>query len=143
MKENIEVKTDGICFNKEVMDNGELRIRLTSQDNSAYIRTEAGDCGAWQNSHYHTVQEETYIVQKGWLGFAELVDGSLRLRVVPENSLCTAKPLVSHNIYLPANAIIHTIKHGRVKQPDWLESKELDTLTKHLSEKNIKTIASE
>lgn len=71
MKKYIEVESDGTTVNKEVMDNGEVRTRLISADNSAYIRTEASDNGGWQNSHYHLEHEETYIVQKGWVGFAE------------------------------------------------------------------------
>lgn len=130
----------GINVNKEVMENGELRIRLTSADGSVYIRTEAGELGAWQNSHYHLALEETYIVQQGWMGVAELVAGQLSLRIEKETKLYTAKPMVPHNVYLPANAIIHTVKHGKVQQGDWYASKELDRLTKHLSETNIKEI---
>jgi len=138
MSESTEMKSHGLSFNKEVMENGELRIRLSSQDGSAYIRTESGHSGAWQNSHYHIDLEETYIVQKGWIGFAELVGGNLLLTIRNENSSFTVKPMVSHNLYLPANAIIHTVKHGRAQQGDWYESKDLDVLTKHLSEVNIK-----
>jgi len=143
MKKYIEIESDGISFNKEVMENGELRIRLSSQDGSAYIRTESGESGAWQNSHYHLDLEETYIVQKGWVGFAELVEGSLTLKIEKENALYTVKPMVHHNLYLPANAVIHTVKHGRAKEGDWHESKELDVLTKDLSELNIKRIVGE
>jgi len=136
----IEIGSDGTTVNREVMDNGELRTRLISADNSAYIRTEASEYGDWQNSHFHLEHEETYIVQKGWVGLAELVNGCLNLRTVKENLLYTVKTMVPHNLYLPANTIIHTVKHGSVKQGDWHKSKELDVLTKHLSEKNIKTI---
>ena len=138
MSESTEMKSHGISFNQEVMENGELRIRLSSQDGSAYIRTESGESGAWQNSHYHLDLEETYIVQKGWICIAELIDGDLSLRIKKENGLYTVKPMVSHNLYLPANAIIHTVKHGKAKQGDWHENKKLDALTKHLSEINIK-----
>jgi len=138
MKKDIEVEAHDISFKKEVMDNGELRIRLILQDGSAYIRTEAGETGAWQNSHFHSYLEETYIVQKGWIGFAELVEGSLILRVEKENALFTVSSMVPHNLYLPADTVIHTVKHGKVKQGDWHESKELDALTKHLSELEIK-----
>lgn len=138
-----KMKSHGLSFNKEVMENGELRIRLSSQDGSSYIRTEAGECGAWQNSHYHLDLDETYIIQKGWIGFAKLVEGNLILRIEKENALYTVKHMVPHNLYLPANAIIHTVKHGRAKQGDWHESKELDVLTKCLSELNIKRIVGE
>ncbi len=90
--------------------------------------------GAWQNSHYHTALEETYLVQKGWIGFAELIDGSLHLSVEKENNQCYVKPMVSHNVYLPANSIIFTIKHRKSAQGDWHASQVLDDLTKHLSE---------
>jgi len=140
MKKSIEVETHGLRLNDEVMENGELRIRLSSQDGSAYIRTESGQSGAWQNSHYHEGIEETYIVQKGWFGFAKLVDGNLSLRIQKENEVCTVKMMVSHNLYLPADSVIHTVKHGKVKQGDWHESKKLDALTKHLSELEIKRI---
>lgn len=137
MKKDMVIESLGISFTKEVMINGELRIRLSSQDGSTYIRTEAGESGAWQNSHYHLELEETYIVQKGWIGVAELIDGVLSIRREKESGLFTIKPMVSHNLYLPANAVIHTVKHGKVKQGDWHESQELDALTKHLSERDI------
>jgi hypothetical protein len=129
-----------INFNTEVMENGEQRTRLILPDGSAYIMTEAGKSGAWQNSHYHVGLDEIYVVKKGWVGFAELVNGSLKLRLARENDQFSFKPMVSHNLYLPANSVIFTIKHGNLVQGDWHESKELDVLTKHLSEQQIKTI---
>ena len=138
MKEYLELESHNVSCNKQVMENGETRVRFMSADGSVYIRTEAGESGGWQNSHYHTNLVETYIVQKGWVGFAELIDGRFRLSVETENNIFTANPMVSHNLYLPANAVIHTVKHGRVKQDDWYESEALDALTKPLSEAQIK-----
>lgn len=138
--EYTEIASHGFCINKEVMSNGEQRTRLIFSDGRTYIRTEASKLGAWQNSHYHTALAETYLVQKGWIGFAELIDGSLHLSVEKENNQCSVKPMVPHNVYLPANSIIFTIKHGKSAQGDWHASQVLDDLTKHLSEQQIKKI---
>lgn len=120
------MKSHCICFNDEAMENGELRIRLSSQDDSTYIITESGESGAWKNTHYHLDLHETYIVQKVWIGIAELVDGSLSIRIEKESGLYTVMAMVSHNLYLPANSIIHTVKHGSSQQGDRHESKDLD-----------------
>src|SRR5690242_10293711 len=61
----------GIVTRHEQMDNGEYRFRLLASDGSAYSRTVAGDRGAWQNSHSHNTARETYIVQSGWMAFAQ------------------------------------------------------------------------
>jgi hypothetical protein len=138
MSKSKDVKSHGIGLNREVMENGELRIRLSLEDGSAYISTESGDTGAWQNSHYHLALEETYIVQKGWCCIAELISGGVNFRIEKENCVYTVKPMVPHNLYLPAKTVLHTVKHGISKQGDWYESQELDTLTKHISEQDIK-----
>ena len=94
------------------MPTGELRFRLKHDDGTAYIRTEATDRGGWQNSHYHRTVRETYIVQRGKMAFAELVDGALRVRIFGPNEICTTEPNVAHNVYLYCNSVIHTVKHG-------------------------------
>ena len=127
----------GITSHHEAMENGELRFRLRSADGSAYIRTVAGTDGAWQNSHFHKSVKETYIVQKGWMAFASQIDGKLSIAIVQTGEEFTTEPFVTHNVYLPAGAVIHTVKHGATNENDWFSDIEFDKATKHLSEEEI------
>ena len=127
----------------ETMNNGEQRFRLISDDGSGYIRTEAGESGGWQNSHFHHEFEETTIVQKGWIALAELTNDEMTLTVMHENNIYTSRAKVSHNLYLPAGAIIHTVKHGNVQINDWHSCNKLDKLTKKLGEEQIAVLANE
>lgn len=94
------------------MPSGELRFRLLKADGTAYIRTEAAPNGEWQNAHYHKKVQETYIVQSGWIGYAEWADPELDLYVYQAGESFTTKPDIVHNIYMPQGAVIHTVKHG-------------------------------
>lgn len=102
----------GISTLHQTMDNGELRFRLKKSDGTAYIRTEAGDIGAWQNSHFHKSVRETYIIQSGWIAYAEERAGQPVLKVYTEGEIFTTRPSVVHNVYMAANAVVHTVKHG-------------------------------
>lgn len=102
------------------MPNGEFRFRLNKADGTSYIRTEASVEGAWQNSHFHRHVRETYIVQSGWIAYAEPDVNDVRIEVYREGELFTTKPGIVHNIYMPANSVIHTVKHGRCDKPDRL-----------------------
>ncbi len=134
----------GITTRHQEMDNGELRFRLVKNDGTAYIRTEAHSVGAWQNSHYHQSVRETYVVQQGWIGYAELVAGTQKLTLFHAGDVFTTKPNVIHNVYLPANATIHTVKHGEAIGEDRLvddTTKEFDRATQGLTEDQLKTEA--
>jgi hypothetical protein len=131
----------GITTNHEVMKNGELRFRLNRNDGTAYILTIAGENGAWQNSHSHKQSQETYIVQTGWMAFAELKPGKAPLfRICEAGEVFTTTPGVPHNVYLPKGAVIHTVKHGDVIPDDWFACLELDEATKPLTEEAILSI---
>jgi hypothetical protein len=128
----------GISTSHSRMDNGELRYRLVAKDGSSYIRTEASADGAWQNSHYHKSLHETYIVQDKWLAFAELDGDDLRLWIMQPGDIYTTRVGVSHNVYLPPHAVLHTVKHGGTGgDGDWFGDPALDSLTKPLSEAEI------
>jgi hypothetical protein len=130
----------GITTNHERMANNELRYRLTAADGSGYIRTVASDEGAWQNSHFHKALRETYIVQSGWTALVELVDGELHWAILEAGDVFTTTPLTPHNVYLPGNAVLHTVKHGSSPdEVDWHASPELDTMTKGLDESQIRS----
>jgi hypothetical protein len=47
------------------------------------------------------------------------------------------EPGISHNVYLPAGAVIHTVKHGEASETDWHEDLELDRTTKPITEDEI------
>jgi hypothetical protein len=85
---------------------------LRNSDRTCYIRTEASLFGGWQNSHFHRRAQETYIVQKGQMGFVELIDDVCRVRIFEKNGVVTTMPTIPHNVYLFGNSVIHTVKHG-------------------------------
>lgn len=128
----------GISTSHSRMDNGELRYRLVAKDGSSYIRTEASADGGWQNSHYHKSLHETYIVQDKWLAFAELDGHDVRLWIMRAGDIYTTRIGVSHNVYLPPHAVLHTVKHGGTGDGgDWFSDPALDSMTKRLSEAEI------
>ena len=102
----------------ERMDNGECRFRLRKSDGTAYIRTEAGPTGGWEESHYHSCARETYIVQQGWIDYVELVEGEPKRSRYSAGEMLTTQPGVIHTVYTPAGAVLHTVKHGKVSGED-------------------------
>lgn len=135
-----EIKPDtaklnyGVRTNHEFMDNGQARFRLISSDGSSYIRTVACDNGTWENSHFHKFTTETYIVQKGWMALAKMVDGRLNVTINKVGETVTTEKFISHNVYTPANAVLHIVKSGTQIDNDWFRDPKLDALTKNLSE---------
>ena len=119
----VDANTYGITTRHSKMPNGELRFRLQHKDGSAYIRTVAGEDGGWQKSHYHLSVRETYIVQQGWLGYAEpgATGVTASLTRYEPGDIFTTPPGVVHNIYLPADAVIHTVKHGEIDGDERME----------------------
>jgi hypothetical protein len=108
----------GIATKHNEMDNGERRFRLLKNDGTAYSRTEAVEESGWQFSHLHRTVRETYIVQTGWVAFAELVSSQLVLRLLHPGDIVTTQPGVVHNVYLSGDAVIHTVKHGTAEGDD-------------------------
>lgn len=134
-----DARDRGIEARHEQMENGELRFRLMARDGSGYIRTIGPPEGGWQNSHYHDSVMETYIIQKGWVAFVELVDDCLLWRRLEEGDVHTTRAKIAHNVYVPAGIVMHTVKHGASEvNNDWFASADLDGRTKHLSEQEIK-----
>ena len=135
-------KIHNIFVNHSQMPNGELRFRLTKKsDNTAYIRTEAPPNGGWQNAHSHSQILETYIVQKGWIGYAEKSEKGTLYRLYYENEIFTTKVHTIHNIYLPKDSVIHTVKHGDAKNEVRKENKEFTSLTHNISEQAFLKLA--
>lgn len=133
MEEEIDCKEanerHGVTCRHGKMPSGELRFRLLKDDGTAYIRTESPPQGGWQNSHFHNKVRETYIVQQGWIGYAELVGDEARYYVYRAGSLFTTQPFVIHNVYLPADSVIHTVKHGEGRGEQRLEDDRTDRFT--------------
>lgn len=98
------------------MDNGEFRFRLIKNDGATYIRTEAGNNASWQKSHFHKKIKETYIIQKGWVACAKMINEKCKIKIFKENEIFTIEANTPHNIYMAKNSVIHTIKHGNVKK---------------------------
>lgn len=134
-----------ITTKHELMPNGERRFRLRKDDGTAYIRTEASSESGWQTSHFHSQVLETYIVQSGWMAFAELIGESLSLRIYEPGQSVISRPEVVHNVFLSSNAVIHTVKHGTAFGNDRLtdfRTEAFDIITKALkSEIEIRAAA--
>jgi mannose-6-phosphate isomerase-like protein (cupin superfamily) len=131
----------GITAHHSRMPNGEIRFRLKDQDGLGYVRTYAGDSGGWQNSHFHNHMLETYIIQAGWIAIAQLtVSSNLSIQLLREGEIWTAPVGVPHNVYMPAGAVTHVVKHGKGGEDDWVQSETtdlLDHLSKPLSQEEI------
>ena len=130
----------GITCPHSRAENGELRFRLLKNDGTAYIRTEAPPEGGWQDSHWHNKVMETYIVQSGWIGYAEMRDGEPELIIYRAGESFTTPPNVIHNVYLPAEAVIHTVKHGEAREEARLEDSRTAAFTAKvcdISESNL------
>ena len=110
------------------MESGELRFRLRCVGGPSYALTKAGPKGAWQQSHFHAVAHETYIVEFGWIAFATRTGEQAKIEVFEAGELVTTPPGVIHTVYMPANAVMHTIKHGAPPAEDRSTSPETATL---------------
>ena len=128
--------THGVCIRHgQMRTNGELRFRLNNSDGSAYIRTQtSGQSEGWQNPHYHKQLKETYIVEQGWIGYAELMDRMPAYRRYGPGDVFTTQPGIVHNVYMAANSVIHTVKHsGMAPGPegtsDWWGNDDCKLLT--------------
>jgi hypothetical protein len=139
-----EARTKGVWIQHSEMPNGELRFRLRHNDGTAYSRTEATENGGWQNSHSHRSVRETYIVQRGRMALAELVDGALKMRVFGPDEICTTEPNIAHNVYMFRGSVIHTVKHGEGGDgDDWQADPSLDERTVQLDEADILRLSSQ
>ena len=128
------------------MENDEFRFRLRNKrDGTAYVLTRASASGGWQRSHFHTRLLETYVVQSDWMALAELIDGRLSVRTFGPGEVVTTRPGIVHNVYLPADAVIHTVKHGEAPGEDRAvdsTTAAFDLLTRELaSEDRIRAAA--
>ncbi len=141
------------------MENGERRYFIKSEDGADYVVTVAGESGGWQNAHYHGGPEalagrskegvhEHYVVEQGWMAVARFFFGleegpHLEVFVLQPNQSVSFAPGEHHNVYLPAGAVIHTIKTGHPvgnpnrKMNDWWPDEGLDEASKKLTEEDI------
>ncbi|RAW19407.1 hypothetical protein DC345_01110 [Paenibacillus taichungensis] len=129
---------DHVNTSFEQMSNGERKYKMVSEDGSYYCRTVASSQGAWQNSHFHNHITEFYVVQSGWIAYANFTnDHTLEIRVMGEGSHIIVQRGVHHNLYMSANSVIHTIKYGLNTHSDWSASPELDSVTQTLMESEL------
>ena len=97
----------------QVMQNGELRARMTAGDGAwGFIYTQASDDSGWQNAHYHMGVRETYIVLSGEMVFADQLGDERRVRKFGPGDVVTSEPTVPHNVWLSPGAKILTLKYG-------------------------------
>ena len=118
----------------------ERRVRLRTPQGSAYILTETGDKGAWQNAHHHQGMLETFMVQKGWIACASNEEGHRALGIYRPGEVFTSAIGIDHNVYMAPFSVIHTVQHGRPignpnkKGNDWYDADPLfDAWTKSLT----------
>ncbi|PWW40827.1 MULTISPECIES: cupin domain-containing protein [Paenibacillus] len=129
---------DNVITTFEQMANGERKYKMVSADGSYYCRTIASSQGGWQNSHFHNHITEFYVVQSGWIAYANFAnDQTLEIRVMGEGDHIIVEPGVHHNLYMSANSVIHTIKYGLNTHSDWSASPELDSVTQALMESEL------
>ncbi len=136
MPKKIEnIKEYGICEDHEIMDNGQLRFRLScSRDNTGYIRCEnPGDTPEWENSHSHKELCEVVIVQTGLVVMAEYREPEVVFTAMCEGDIFKTTPGIAHNEILAPGTVIHTVKYGSCTKADWIPCPELDALTKGLT----------
>ena len=116
-----------------------------SAHQNGYVRTVASETGAWQNSHTHSEFQELYLVERGWMAMA--VQGQNDtipiIHLIHPGQTFISPRGQTHNVYLPGNAVIHTIKFG-IREPTALfePRPEFDRVTKILSEQDIRRLAS-
>lgn len=141
-----EMQQAGISISGSRMENGEYRFRLMrgqDDDGSGYIMTIMPEnTSGWQKSHYHKGVMETYIVQSGWIGYVEQLPGQDPIvQVCREREIFTSSPDIPHNVYMPAGAVIHTVKHGRALEgKDWHSSPEMDLFCAGITEEMLRQL---
>ena len=117
----------GIYTVHHEMDNGEKRFRLVSKHGSSYILTQSNANNCWQKSHVHYHKNEYYVVERGFVLLARMVDGKIKIDKFCENDSFSIPSGIAHNVLMSDNAILHTVKFG-TKEDDWNSCTELDAL---------------
>lgn len=135
------VQSGQVTVDGRVMENGEKRLRMRLPE-GVYNYTYDGR--GWQNAHHHKGVCETYIVERGWIGVIELRDGRRHSFIKRAGEVFTAEPGIDHNVYVPRDAVIHTVQHGTpVGNPlkegnDWYPSPDdFDSWSKSITEQEI------
>lgn len=151
MKKKKLFRRGGVKTSASVMENGESRFRMDIGDSSYILTRASAERGAWQNAHFHQGVIETYIVEKGYMGFVvcDSIDvEESTVRIIPENGIVQSQIGESHNVFLPEGAVIHTVKHGipignpKKNDADWYPaSTEFDIWTKELGETQMRILA--
>ncbi|NMO98176.1 cupin domain-containing protein [Paenibacillus lemnae] len=134
-----EAQLKGINVNFESLENGQIKYKLDGPEGSSYCRTVGAEKGSWQNSHYHQTLFELYVVQEGWIAYAEIDPaGKCEIRILEEGDTVIVEPFVHHNIFLSSNSIIHTVKYGKSSAGiDWFSSEKLDDYIQEFTEDEI------
>ncbi len=132
----------------KVMENGEQRFSVKFPGGD-WTLTIAGRDGGWQNAHYHGGPQalegrginEHYVVHERWVAVAMLDprDSRPRITIIEANGQISFQPGEAHNIYLPPDAVISTVKSGESvgnpekKGNDWWPQDRLDEWSKQFT----------
>lgn len=152
----------GMSHKSKTMPNGEKRfaVALSSGEELMIVITVAGPEGAWQQAHYHGGQAalagrsragitEHYKVWSGWMAAAVPGKGgdlSPEVTLLSEGDQVSFSPGECHNIYLPAGAVIVTLKVGTPvgnphrKEADWWPAPQLDQATQLITEADLRNL---
>lgn len=126
----------GIRDAHEHVGSDELRFRLRSDDQSSYVRTVATE-SHWQGAHHHRETDETYIVQNLWMAIATERRRRITINRFKAGSVLFVTRNEHHDVFLPKNAVIHTIKQGGSLENDRFESPVLRKRTIEITESQI------
>lgn len=124
---DVEASKYGISTVHHEMDNGELRFRLVSDKGSSYILTQSTDNNGWQRSHVHYKKREVFVVEKGVVLMAQLVDNEVKLTRLCENDVVSVPVGIPHNVRMSDNAVLHALKYG-TQDEDWNSCEKLDEM---------------
>ncbi|MBQ7890046.1 MAG: hypothetical protein IJ356_09835 [Erysipelotrichaceae bacterium] len=130
-----EAESFGIQNVHHLMNNGELRFRLTRDTGSSYILTINTKQAAWQNSHVHHQKKEFYVVEKGWILLVMQKKDKLEVMRLMEDDSALVPVNVPHNVYISENTVLHTVKYG-TKEDDWFAYPELDERIQNIDVSN-------
>jgi len=119
---------------------GEQRYSVEMSDGSKWILTVAGKNGGWQNAHFHKGLWETYVIQSGFIAFAEDTGQNMSVDYHCIGDVVSSVVNKAHNVWMSPGAVIHTVKAGEPvgnpdkKGNDWWPAPALDAWSKSLAD---------
>ncbi len=136
-KENEKMQKNKVLFSVEKMPNTELRYRFKIDEDTIYSITKSGDKLQWQNSHFHKLCNEVYVVQSGKILMVTKIDDKISKKIAKEGEVILIKKNVAHNLFLDKGTEICVLKYGKIEGDDWYSDKKLDEMCGNIDMKNF------